>query len=260
MPLLAILTDTAHAALDDSLKGLYVQNPNDKQFYIDIAADEAAKVAFNLQDEKNRLVANNSDLLRQKGEANNKLKAFTDLGKTPEELQKLALGQGSDVKELEAKHAQEKAALQTSFDEALKAQTAKTDKYSSDLAASMVSAEISKLRATHQLEDVADYILKDFIRAVPKDDDSGDFELQVFENGQRSLVAGAGKTPDQLIKDFQTGNKFAAMFTAGNGGGTGDTSRSDANNSVKGTIRAGDQEALNANLEGIAAGTIRVTD
>jgi hypothetical protein len=256
MPLLTILDPTAHAALPDPLKALYVENATDKQFYIDITPDEAGKIAVNLQAEKTRLVTNNAELLKQKGEANEKLKKYTDLGKTPDEVSEfLKSKRPEDVQQLITQHEQEKARLKDSYDQGLADEKAKLASLGVQLQTTLAGAAIAKLRNEHGLNDVADFILKEFIQAVPND--QGEYEIKVVENGQPKLLAGGQEmTPAQLIKDFQDSKKYLSMFNGGTGGGSGDNKRQEPVG-YKGTIRADDQQALENNIEGLANGTVR---
>src|SRR5688572_3335280 len=86
MPLLAVLDEGAHGALDESLKTLYVQNTENKNFYLDIAPDEAAKVAFTLQKNFDAKKADLDRVHREKTELGNKVKAYESLGKSAEEI------------------------------------------------------------------------------------------------------------------------------------------------------------------------------
>jgi|GEM_PF-3918214 len=260
MALYAVLEESAHAALDEGLKGLYVQNPTDKKFYIDISADEAARVAFNLQKEKEALAANNAELLKQKGEANAKLKQFTDLGKTPDEIRTSMNSKTPlDVQKMQEEHLAEKSRLETSYRESLESESAKSRKLAERIQSSLVSAEVAKARAAFGLTDVADFVLREFVKAVPNEDGT-DFTTQVFENGQPALAPGGQpKSLEQLINGFREEKKFLSIFQAGEGGGTGDPSRS-VPIAYKGTISARDTASLEANLEDLAKGKIRVTE
>lgn len=227
MPLLAVLDEGAHGALDESLKPLYVQNTETKQFYLDIAPDEAAKVAFNLQ---KQFDAKKADLQRVHGEKTaieQKYKAYEGLGKTADEIkQALAANRPEEVTKLVEKYETEKAELRKSFEEPLTKATERAKKLESQFQQTLASSEISKVVAAYQLDpETAPSILRDYIRAVPKEEGSDEYVTQVYENGQPALVAGQPMSTEQLIKGWQEGKKFQGMFLAGREGGTGGSNR-----------------------------------
>ena len=82
-------------------------------------------------------------------------------------------------------------------------------------------------------DETADYVLRDFIKVVPKEEGSTEYTVKVFENGQEALVAGQPQTPAGLIKGFQEAKKFPAMFNVSDGAGTGNTNRAGAVNGSK---------------------------
>lgn len=226
MPILAVLDETAHGGLDESLKTLYVQNTEDKKFYLDIAPDEAAKVAFNLQSD----VKKKEDLLKKahdaKRVAEDKAKLYEVLGLTPEQITELRDSKRpEDIQKLVEAHKTEIEKVTKSFEEPLTAAQEKAKKYEAEIQKQLTASAIAKLRNDFDLNETADYVLRDFIRAVPREEGSDEYVTAVFENGSPALVAGQPMTPDQLIKGFQEGKKFPAMFNAGIGGGTGGTNR-----------------------------------
>lgn len=218
----AVLDEAAHSSLDDSLKTLYVQNTETKEFHLDIAPDEAAKLAHNLRSQFENKKTALDDLHKSKKTIDDELKAFKALGKTADEIKAaLEANRPEEVTKLIEKYEAEKTALQKSFEEPLtKAQgqvKSLTEKYQQ----MMTANAIAKVREQFDLNEMADYVLRDYIRAVPKEEGSDEYVVRVFENGEPAMVAAQPMTTDQLIKGFQDGKKFPAMFNAGQGAGTG---------------------------------------
>jgi hypothetical protein len=86
MPILAVLEEAAHGSLDDSLKTLYVQNTEDKKFYLDISPDEAGKVAFNLQTQLANKKTELSNVHKEKNELKKRSIPFRRSGKSADEI------------------------------------------------------------------------------------------------------------------------------------------------------------------------------
>lgn len=221
MPLLAVLDETAHGALDDSLKTLYKQNTENKNFYLDIAPDEAAKVAFGLQAD----VKKKEDLLKkaheEKRAAEAKAGLFDTLGKTPDEIKELIESKRpEDIQKLIETHRTELETVKRSYEEPIATATQRAERAERQAMDLMARTKIQELRNQYDLNDTADYVLRDFIKVVPVEE-TGEFAVKVFENGQPALVAGQEMTPDQLVKSFQEAKKFPAMFNVSDGAGTG---------------------------------------
>lgn len=229
MQLQATITPDAFAALPDSTvlgKDAFAENTKENLFFLNVPDSEARKLAFSLNTELEKLRDNNRELLKQKGEVNSKVKDFEALGKTPEEIKELLDSKRpEELMKLIADHKTEMDTLKQSYEGPMQALTADNERLKSQIADSVSRAAISKLRTDYDLNDTADYILRDFIKAVPSDDG---YQTRVFENGQEALVAGQPMTPEQLIKGFQEQKRFSAMFNVSEGGGTGVT-RSAAN-------------------------------
>lgn len=226
MPLLAILDEGAHGALDDSLKTLYKQNSETKQFYLDISPDEAGKVAFNLQAEKTKLAENNAELLKQKGEANSKLKVYESLGKTAEEIkQALEANRPEETAKLVTDYEARIKSLQDSFDESLKKESSAKESYQKQLHESAVDTEIARLSQSlaFDLNDTAPFVLRNYLK--PEEVEDGKVVVRVFENGNPALVAGQPKTPEQLLQGFREDKKYLSIFKAGDNGGPGGNNR-----------------------------------
>ncbi len=235
MPLLAVLDEAAHGGLDESLKTLYKQNTENKNFYLDIVPDEAAKLAFTLQtqfeNKKKELTAKHTELNTLKAEVD----GYAKIGKTPDEIKELIDSKRpEDVAALVTKYETEKEALKQSFEAPLQAATERARQLEEQIQKSLTQTAIQKLRNEYDLNETADYVLRDFIKVVPAEEGSSQYAVKVFDNGQEALVAGQPQTPDQLIKSFQEAKKFPAMFNVGSGGGTGTTNRTTSvNNGAK---------------------------
>lgn len=227
MPILAVLDEGAHGALDDSLKTLYVQNTEDKKFYLDIAPDEAAKVAFNLQ---RQFEAKKTDLSRVHGEKTaltQKLKTFEDLGKSADEL-KVAIesGRPEEVTKLVEKYEAEKEQLRKSFEEPLAAARDEVKELLEQVGSGVVNTEITRLIADHKLDpELAPDKLRNYIKAVPEEEGSRVYVARVFENGQPALKAGQPMGSDDLLASWREGKKNLGMFKGGDGGGGGSSGR-----------------------------------
>jgi DNA-binding transcriptional MerR regulator len=254
MPLLAVLDEGAHGALDESLKGLYVQNTDTKEYHLDIAPDEAAKLAHNL---RTQFEAKKTDLNRVHGEKTalaTKLKAFEDLGKTADEIKAaIESNRPEEVNKLladsQAKHQAEVEQLRKSFEEPLATAQEKAKKYEAEIQKSLTTSAIQTIRNQFDLNETADYVLRDYLRAVPKEEGSDEYVVKVFENGAPAMVAGQEMKPDQLIKRFQEEKKFLPMFNAGKDGGTGGTNRQTAGGSGTKYAELPPTERLNAARE-----------
>lgn len=226
MPILAVLDEAAHGALDESLKSLYVQNSETKQFYLDIAPDEAAKVAFNLQKQFDNKKQELSNKHKELNEMKSKVAAYEEIGKSADEIKAaLESNRPEAVTELMEKHRAELESLKKSFEEPLTQAQEKAKKYEEQIQTSLTNAAIQKLRAEHGLNEAADYVLRDFIKAVPKEEGSDEYAIQVFENGSPALVAGQPMKPEQLIASWREQKKFTPIFNAGDGGGSGQSGR-----------------------------------
>lgn len=225
MPLTAILEESAFSTLDESLKPLYQQNTENNQYYLDIAPTEAEKLAFNLQQEKQKLANNNAELLKQKGEINNKVKAFEALGKTPEEIkQLLESNRPEEINKLIEKYESEKLSISKSFEESLSAEKTAREKYQNQLKQTKLDTAIQQVILDFDLDrEIAPANLREYLQVVESED--GNISIQVVENGQPALVAGQPKSVEQLLNGFKEQKKLLKMFNAPNGGGTGASNR-----------------------------------
>lgn len=226
MPLQAILEQAQFESLDESLKTLYKQNDENKQFYLDISPDDAGKLAFNLQKEKEKLAENNALLLKQKGEAKALAKSYESLGKSPEELAEfLKSNRPEEITKLVEKYESEKESLKNSYEEPLAQARSKAERLQSELISTLQQTAIARLRADNDLNETADFVLRDFIRVEQAEGEDGKFAVRVYENGSPALVAGQPKAPQQLLDEWRQEKRFASIFNAPNGGGTGASNR-----------------------------------
>lgn len=229
MPILAVLDEGAHGALDESLKSLYVQNSETKQFYLDIAPDEAAKVAFNLQKQFDNKKTELTNKHKELNDLKAKVSGYESLGKTADEIKAaLEANQPENVTKMVTDYETKMEALKKSFEEPLTQATEKAKKYEAQIQKSLTDAAIQKLRNEHDLNEAADYVLRDFIKAVPKEEGSDEYTIKVFDNGSPAIVAGQEMKPEQLISQWREHKKFTPIFNAGDGGGSGGTARQTA--------------------------------
>lgn len=226
MPLLAVLDEGAHGALDESLKSLYVQNSETKQFYLDVAPDEAAKIAFNLQKQFDNKKVELTNKHKELNDLKSKVAAYEGLGKSAEEIKAaLEANQPENVTKLVTDYETKMEALKKSFEEPLSQAIEKAKKYEAQIQKSLTDAAIQKLRNEHDLNEAADYVLRDYIKAVPKEEGSDEYTVKVFENGSPAIIAGQEMKPEQLISQWREHKKFTPIFNAGDGGGSGGSNR-----------------------------------
>jgi hypothetical protein len=237
MPIQAILDETAFGSLDDSLKSIYKQNTENNQYYLDLAPTEAEKLAFNLVSEKEKLANNNKELLKQKGEINAKLKAFESLGKSAEEIQKaLEANRPEEVNRLLEEARQREDSLKTSYDESLKTEKSKVERYQQQLHRTAINNKIAQLRAQFDLNDTAEFVLRDYYRAEENED--GQVVTRIYgEDGKPALTAGQPMSDEQLLKNFQEQKRFLSIFNGGTGGGSGASNRQQTVNSGGKTMK-----------------------
>ncbi len=226
----AVLNDAAFQAADDSLKTFYVQNTETKDWWLDV--DEPGKLDVAGQTTFGNLKTKLDGAFKERDTAKASLKAYEALGKTADELKAaLEANRPEEVTKLVEKYEAEKQQLKASYEEPLTAAQERAKKLEAQVERSLTQAAIQKLRNEYDLNDTADYVLRDFIKAVTTDD--GDHAIKVFDNGVEALVAGQPQTPEGLIKSFQEAKRFPAMFNVSDGAGTGNTNRAGAVNGSK---------------------------
>jgi hypothetical protein len=226
MPILAVLDEAAHGSLDDSLKTLYVQNTEDKKFYLDISPDEAGKVAFNLQKQLDNKKTELTNVHKEKNELKKTVDTFSTLGKSADEIKAaLEANRPEEVTKLVSDYEAKIKTLSESFEEPIRTAKERAEKLEAQYRKTLQESAVSKLRNQFDLNDAADHVLKDFIQVVPAAEGSDDYVVQVFENGQPALVAGQPMKPDQLITSWREQKKYSGIFNAGDGGGAGQGGR-----------------------------------
>ncbi len=214
----AVLTDAAYQEADDSLKTYYQQNSESKDWFLDV--DEPAKLDFAGQTAFNNLKAKLDGAFKERDQMKKALKEYETVGKTPTEIAELLqANRPEEVTKMVADYETKMETLRKSFEEPLAAATDKAKRLEGVVQKSLTDSAISKLRNEFDLNETADYVLRDFIKVVPKEEGSDEMTVRVFENGQPAMVAGQDMKPEQLIKGFQEQKKFGAMFNAGSGGG-----------------------------------------
>lgn len=225
MPILAVLDEGAHGALDESLKSLYVQNSENKQFYLDLPDSEAEKLAFSLNKRFNDKKADLDRIHKEKKPLESEVVAYRALGPVEELKAKLEANQPENITKMVSDYETKMEALKKSYEEPLNQATEKAKKYEAQIQKSLTDAAIQKLRNEHDLNEAADYVLRDFIKAVPKEEGSDEYTVKVFDNGSPAIVAGQEMKPEQLIAQWREHKKFTPIFNAGDGGGSGGSAR-----------------------------------
>ena len=215
----AVLNDAAYQEADESLKTLYVQNTDTKEWWLDV--DEPGRLDVNgsktLQNKKDELKRIHDEVRTLKAD----LAAYQSLGNPDDLKTALEANQPEAVTEMVNKHRQELDTLKRSFEEPLTAATERAKRLEQQVQQSIVESEINRLRDTHGLNDAANFTLRDYLKPVPVEDGGDKYQIRVFQDGQEAAIAGQPMTPDQLIKRFQEEKKFPWMFNAGDGGGPG---------------------------------------
>lgn len=227
-----MLDEAAHGALDDSLKTLYVQNTENKNFYLDVAPDEAAKLAFNLQ---SQFQAKKDELTRVHTEKNTlkaEVDAFKAIGKTPDELKTaIESNRPEDVTKLVTDYETKMADLKRSFEEPLTKAEERSQRLAAQVEQSLTDSEIANICQQFGINTAGSFVLRNYIKAVPSptDENPDAYAIKVFENGKLMQIAGQDISAEQLVKGFQEQKKFPEIFTVGDGAGTGNTNRNTVN-------------------------------
>lgn len=226
MPLLAIIDEKAFEGLADETvlgKDSFKQNDEDKQFYLNLPAGEAGKIAFNLQAEKNKLADNNKKLLDEKVQALAKASAFEEIGKTPEEIQEyLKTNQPEAVQELVEKHKAEIKLKDDSFQQQLAKEREARQGLQSSMQKTLSQARLATLVNKFGMESNAVDTLEKHIRFEPKEEGSTEYVEKVYSrDGEQLLVAGQPINGEQLVQGWIEEEKHGNLFAAKGGGGTG---------------------------------------
>jgi DNA gyrase/topoisomerase IV subunit A len=232
MPKLAVLDQSAYDALEESLKTEYVQNTDTKLYYFDMAPDEAAKLAFNLQ---RQFEAKKTELDKKHAELNElkaKVSQFDSIGKSPEEIAQLIESKRpEDINTLIATHKTEIEQIKQSYAEPMDALKTENEKLKLQTAATMVQSEIQKARDEFGLNSMANFVLPNYLKPVAGED--GAYAVKVFEGDQEMLVAGQPQTVAGLIKHFAENKTHAEMFIAGDKKGPEITNKTGLTNQSK---------------------------
>jgi hypothetical protein len=213
MTIKAIIDATAFEALEEPMQGLYQQNTENKNYYLDLETGEADKLAFGLVGERDKLAANNKKLLDEKIQANARA---TEAERKAAELANT--GNDTDVVDKET-HTKELLALKQSFDDELANRDNEKQALYGALAETAQKSTVSQLVTEYNLDpEYAAHVLPDYIKAEVVDNN---VFVNVYENGEKALVAGTPKTPKHLLEGFLANGKYKQMFLANNGGGGG---------------------------------------
>jgi hypothetical protein len=130
-----------------------------------------------------------------------------------------------DVTKLVTDYEAKMKSMAESYEEPIKKATERATKLEQQIQQSLQTSAIANLRNEFDLNETADYVLRDYIKVVPSAEGSDDYVVKVIENGQPALVAGQEMKPEQLITGWREQKKFPAMFNAGDGGGAGQGGR-----------------------------------
>lgn len=223
MPIQAVLDQSGFDGLDESLKSFYVQNSENQQFYFDMPADEAEKLAFNLQNRFNSKKTELDKIHSEKKTITAELEAYRKFGTVDEVKSKVESNRPEEMSKLVKDYEAKIESMTTSYKEADEQKTSLISQLEQAHIATVQNHLIQKLRNEYDLNETADYVLKDFIRV--EKNESGQYAAKVYENGEPALIAGQAKTPEQLIKGFVEQKKFTGMFNAGTAAGTGASNR-----------------------------------
>ncbi|CAN5508320.1 hypothetical protein BH10ACI2_BH10ACI2_04260 [soil metagenome] len=268
MPLLAILDEAAFTELPDETvvgKDSYIKNEKTNSFQLALDGAEAGKLALPLQTELAKLKENNSKLLDEKIKTAAKVEGYLKLGKTPEEIDAiLKAGKTETVEELERKYQAQLDSVKTEHQKQLSTMATEVESAKNDatatkthLVAEMKRTEIAALKAKHGINGLGDDYFANRIEVV-YDDESNQYFKRVVENGEIKYKAGQLMTPDQLAEEARLNKELIGMFNGGKGSGSGADARQQPSNAANGFIRAGDWDAMGANLEDIASGKLKV--
>jgi hypothetical protein len=221
----AVLNDAEYAKADDSLKTFYVQNTDTKDWWLSV--DDPGKLDVAGQTAFTNLKAKLDGAYKERDAAKNALKPFEGLGKSADELKAaLEANQPENVTKMVADYEAKMEALKKSFEDPLNTATEKAKKYETQVQKALTDSEIAKIVANHNLDpETAPAILRDYVRAVPKEEGSDEYVTRIFENGQPAQIAGQPMSADQLLGGWREGKKFQRMFIAGDGGGSGQGGR-----------------------------------
>ena len=221
--LLAVLDETKFSSLDETLQGLYKQNTQTKDYYLNLPESEAEKLTFNLNGKVTKLKGDLDKVHKDKKDGDKLLESYQAFG-TPEEIQELKeSNQPEQVSEIVEKHKAEIEKIKQSYDDKLTKLETDFKTADSQLGQSLKQSTISKLVTQFNLDpEVAPHILKDFID-VRTDENGGEKKVVVIKDGEPYQITGNPAKPDQLISEFIENKTFQKMFNANGGGGTGST-------------------------------------
>lgn len=208
MSIQAVLEEDAFNGLDEPLKALYRQNGD--SYYLNLSSDEAAKLTPNLVTEIDKLKKHNEKVLGEKKSVQQQLRELQEQMESKPDPKPDAKRDDAELKR-----------LTQSYEDALKAEKERAEQIKQQVADTLKQAAIAKLRADHNLNETADFVLEKFVRVVPESDDSDGLVARVFENGEPALIAGHYKTPEMLLQEWKEQGKHPGIFNAPSGGGTG---------------------------------------
>lgn len=246
MPIRAVLDETSFTGLDESLKTLYVQNPETKQFFLDV--DNGDALAFNLQKEVETLRTHNKTVLGEKKTIQEKVKAWESLGKSPEEIKQLLESNRPEEfsKILTDKESEWKSKFESLTEELNNGKT-QAEQYRTQALNMALNVKIAQIKDQFDLNDTADFVLKNYLKA--SETEEGQVTTAFYgEDGKPLHKAGYPITEEQFLNGLKEQKKYLSMFNAPNGGGTGATNRQTSQSGTK-TIKRSDWEQRSAQGE-----------
>jgi hypothetical protein len=223
------------------------------------------------------LIANQQTLLSEKKTLADKLKALEgqlsgiDLEKAKKaleaadqaEAEKLKLKGDWDTREKQLKEqlANDLKKHQDQFATELKQRDDRIAKLQSSLEKNLIEAQATTAIAA--AKGVPELLLPHVMRAVKVVEENGEFVARVMDSSGQPRIADVKGTPftiANLVDEMRGNQVFGRAFEASGNGGSGADPNNKASQGGTKTVRRGDQDALNNNIEAIAKGEITVIE
>lgn len=208
---------------DETLKTLYVQNTETKQYFLDV--ENAESLAFNLQTEVEKLKTHNQKLLGEKKDFQEKYKPFEALGKSADEIKDaLESNRPEEIAKLITDKETEWKTKFDSFTDSLETEKQAKERYRNQSLQMALNVKLADIREKFNLNDTSDFVLRTFYR--PEETEDGRVITKIYGgDGQPILKAGQPITDEQFLNGLKEEKLYLAMFNAPNNGGTGATNR-----------------------------------
>lgn len=242
MPLKATLTKDEHASLDDALKSLYKQSG--ENFILDAEGVE--------------------DVTGLKSALAAERKKAAEFEKLAKKFEGMDVDKINAALEFQRKADEKKLADKGEFE---KIRLQDQEKHKSEI--EKINAEVTKWKSTYLQESVGGKLKTALIAAgvLPEAIEDATRALmpsvksEMTDNGVEIKFMDehgldSGKSLDETVKGFKDSRKYFFAATGAAGSGAETTQKG----VVNGTVSASDQAALNANIEGLASGKIKVVE